>query len=270
VTRERPGELAELLRARGAAVIHVPLIATCEPVDGGAELRATLSVLHTFDWLVVTSAAGAERVGDAAARSPDTRLAAVGSATARALRSAAGRPVDLVPGVQRADRLAEELVAALGPVPKRVLVVQADRADDTVTERLAAARHLVTTVVGYRTVLQTPDPSALAGADALLLASGSAARAWVGAVGVDGPPIVVAIGPTTAGVAEQLGLKVTATATDHSLDGLVIELERSLVASAAAAGRDGTAIGANDQGMQDSGLRQRNQSGRTQAGRKQT
>jgi uroporphyrinogen-III synthase len=75
-------------------------------------------------------------------------------------------------------------------------------------------------------VLCRPDPGAVAGADALLLASGSAAQAWVDAMGPAGPPIVVAIGPMTAAVADRLGLKVSGVAADHSLDGLVAELAR--------------------------------------------
>ena len=64
------GELAALLTARGATVIHVPLLAVVEPIDGGTALRDVLSDLREFDWLVVTSAAGAERVGRAAAETP--------------------------------------------------------------------------------------------------------------------------------------------------------------------------------------------------------
>ena len=71
VTRERPGELATMLTRRGAAVDHVPLIAVEEPSDGGAGLSDALSRLADVDWLVVTSPAGAERVG-AGARSAES------------------------------------------------------------------------------------------------------------------------------------------------------------------------------------------------------
>jgi uroporphyrinogen-III synthase len=86
-------------------------------------------------------------------------------------------------------------------------------------------------VTAYRTELLPPPPDIVERADALVLASGSAAEAWAAAVGgpappiptppIPTPPIVVSIGPTTTAVAEQSGLKVTATATDHSLSGLV-------------------------------------------------
>jgi uroporphyrinogen-III synthase len=228
VTRERPGELAVLLEARGATVVHVPLIEVIEPADGAAALQRELERLDDFDWIVVTSAAGAERVAAAAAASPTVRLAAVGDATARVLEAGAGRAVDLVPSVQRAASLATELVRRVGPTPQEILVAQADRADSELVDRLSAAGHRVTAVVAYRTRLVAPDPAAIEGADALLLASGSAAQAWFDTLGVSAPPIVVAIGPTTASLADTLGLKVTGTATDHSLGGLVTELERIL------------------------------------------
>lgn len=228
LTRERPGRLAELLEDRGAVVKHVALIEVIEPEDGGIELRHFLDRLEHFDWLVVSSAAGAERVASAAGAQTTVRVAAVGSTTAQTLESATGRPPDLVPAVQRAEALAEELIHAAGPGPRRMLVAQGDRAAPTLVDRLRAAGHDVTAVVAYRTVLRRPDPTELDGADALLLASGSAAQAWFDTVGDRQPPIVVAIGPTTATAAERLGLKVTATAADHSLDGLVTALEQVL------------------------------------------
>jgi uroporphyrinogen-III synthase len=228
LTRERPGRLADLLEERGAVVVHVALIEVIEPDDGGAELRDALERLEHFDWLVVSSAAGAERVASALVARGTVRVAAVGSTTAQALTSATGRPPDLVPSVQRAEALADDLIRAAGPEPVRILVAQGDRAASTLVDRLRAAGHDVTVVVAYRTMLRRPDPTELDGADALLLASGSAAEAWFDTVGDRQPPIVVAIGPTTASTAQRLGLKVTAVAADHSLDGLVTALEQVL------------------------------------------
>ena len=225
VTRERPGELAALLEARGATVVHVPLVRVLDPVDAGAALRRELDRLEEFDWLVVTSPAGAERVAAAAADVPSVRLAAVGTATARVLADAVGRPVDVVPATQRSQSLLDELGAAAEP-GQRFLVAQADRADDTLASGLRRAGHQVTSVVAYRTVLRVPDRGAVDGADAVLFASGSAVAAWFDALGGELPPIVVSIGPTTTAVAERLGLKVTSTAADHSLGGLVAELAR--------------------------------------------
>jgi uroporphyrinogen-III synthase len=227
ITREQPGELAALLSARGAAVIHVPLIRIEEPLDHGAELAARLARLDTFDWLVVTSVPGAERVGRAARRSP-VKLAAVGAASADALSTLAGRNVDLVPDDQRASALAELLTQRAGAPPLRVLIAQADRASGDLADRLAAAGHHVTSCVAYRTTQARPASGAMPDADALLLASGSAAQSWVEAFGPMGPPVIVAIGPSTAAVAGGLGLKISSASADHSLAGLVDELERCM------------------------------------------
>jgi uroporphyrinogen-III synthase len=226
VTRERPGELGAMLERRGAVVVHVPLIAIAEPDDGGAALGRELARLDGYDWLVVTSAAGAERVGAAARDAISVRLAAVGTASARVLGDHAGRRVDVVPAVQQAARLADRLIEVAGPIAQRFLVAQADLAGPSLADRLAAAGHSVTTCVAYRTVPQQPDPALLVGADALVLASGSSVQSWVDAVGTDSPRVVVAIGPATAAVARRLGLKITSVSADHSLAGLLTELER--------------------------------------------
>ena len=219
-------------------MLRVPLVAVTDPADGGAALRAALVDLDRFDWLVVTSAAGSERVAGAVAAAPGVALAAVGTATARALESGAGRPVDLVPPVQRA----EALVAAFlerAAAPQRVMVAQADIAAPTLVDGLRAAGHDVTVVTAYRTVAVEPDRAAIADADAVLFASGSAVESWHDALGVETPPIVVAIGPSTAATAARLRLKVTAVAADHSLDGLVAELVR-VVADSRRDAQDGS------------------------------
>ena len=231
VTRERPGELATMLAERGATVIHLPLIAVVDAADGGLALSEALSRLAEFDWLVATSPAGAERVGAAARLVPGVRLGAVGTGTARVLQHETGRPVDLVPAVQRAEGFAAEFVAA-SATRQRVLVAQADIAASTLADSLCQAGHHVTTVTAYRTVQQEPDRDAATGADAVVFASGSAVESWCGAFGTVAPPLVVVIGPTTAATAGRFGLKVSAVATDHSLDGLVTELEHVVAISA--------------------------------------
>lgn len=227
VTRERTGVLGEMLEARGAIVVHAPLISITDPADGGEALRDTLDGLGGYDWLLVTSVPGAERVGDAARRSTGVRLGAVGTATAQTLAALADRDVDVTPAVQTGAALA----AALDQVaadPMRALVVQADRASSTLVDRLRAAGHDVTVCIGYRTVLLEVDRAIVADADALVLASGSSAESWVASVGLETPPVVVAIGPATADAARRFGLKISSVAADHSLAGLVSELERQL------------------------------------------
>ena len=237
VTREHPGELADLLAERGAEMVHVPLIGVGDPADGGGALQRELERLDTFDWLVVTSREGARRVGTAAA-STGARLAAVGSATARELTATSGRRVEVVPEIQRADALAAAIVDASSEVTDglRVLVAQADLATGELGEVLRAAGLTVVEVTAYRTAvaesITSPEAASIAAsvvdADAVLFASGSAVRGWISAVGQVTPPVVIAIGPSTAGVVSELGLDLTAVAADHSLEGLVNELEARL------------------------------------------
>jgi uroporphyrinogen-III synthase len=130
--------------------------------------------------------------------------------------------------VQRAEALAAAF-AAQASSSQRVLIAQADVAAPTLADALRQSGHDVTVVTAYRTVTLDADPSVVADADAVLFASGSAVEGWWRAFGTLAPPLVVAIGPTTAAVASRLGLKVSAVATDHSLDGLVTELDRVFV-----------------------------------------
>jgi uroporphyrinogen-III synthase len=204
----------------------VPLIAIGDPPDGGISLAAALSELGSFDWLIVTSQHGARRVGAAAARHPSVQLAAVGPRTARRLCELAGRVPAVVPDRHTAAALVETIPRPLAG-KGRVLVVQADRADDTLAVGLRTRGFEVTTVVGYATSLRAPtsaERAAVLDADAVAFASGSAAQSWAVAFGDWVPPVVVAIGPTTRQVAITSGLKVTHTSPDHTVEGLASEI----------------------------------------------
>ena len=225
VTREQRGELGRLLDVEGAEVIHVPLI---EVVDADPTALAD-AWRPELDWVIVTSAAGADRVAAEVARRPQISLGAVGTATARRLEQRCGRPADLVPDRQLADALVEAFVAR-NEQPRTVLVAQADRAEPTLVDGLRAAGHEVRAVVAYRTLLRRPsadDLASIARADAVVFTSGSAALGWADVVEDPAaalPSIVVAIGPTTAAVAVESGLKISHIAADHSLAGVIDEL----------------------------------------------
>lgn len=218
-TRDRPGRLDSLLSAAGIDVVHVPLI-EIQPGDNPS-LAAALDRLDEFEWVVVTSVHGADVVAPRAAESPRLKLAAVGTATAARLAELVGRVVDRVPTRQTGV----DLVSRFGPSSRneRVLVAQADRADRVVVDGLASLGYDVTPVVAYRTSLRIPsadERTRMLGADAVAFASGSAVVAWADSIGTETPPIVAAIGPTTAEVAATRGLQVTHIAADHSVEGL--------------------------------------------------
>jgi uroporphyrinogen-III synthase len=228
VTRaaEQADALADILTQRGAVPVVVPLVQVATVEAGVAELAGVVPGDH--DWLVVTSPNGA-RAWATVHRTWPRRVAAVGTSTAQALRDA-GAEVHLVPDVQRA----EGLVAAFEPAPPQggsVLLVQAADAEGTAAEGLMALGWRVRAVAPYRTVAALPTAGqqlAALAADAVLFASGSAARAWVQVFGTSTPPIVVAMGPSTAAAARAAGLKVALVAADHSLSGMVDALQHHL------------------------------------------
>lgn len=225
-TRDEPGRLDALLAELGAEVVHVPLIEIVDAPDPG--LQPALADLDAFDWIVVTSRHGADRVAPALAGHPTIRTAAVGSRTAAVLHEATGRPVTVVPARQTAADLVDAMPE---PDLSRVLVAQADRADDTLSVGLTARGYDVTTVTAYVTRLRTPtdeERRLLDTVDVVAFASGSAAQAWADAIGTWTPPHVVAIGPTTASVATAAGLQVTAIAADHSVEGLAAAVTEAL------------------------------------------
>lgn len=215
--------LRRLLEAQGAIVVEVPLLAIAEPDDEGRERDTVLQRFHEFDWIVVTSPNGADRVApflSAAIAAGDTdhfpHIAVVGAATERSLNVSA----HLVADPARADVLVEMFPEGNG----NVLVVQGNLADELVEHGLGSKGWAVTRVVAYRTVQLQPDPDKrdlAVSADVLLLASSSAASAWCDAFGTSAPEVVVAIGPSTAKRASALGLHVTAVAHEQSLSALI-------------------------------------------------
>ncbi len=219
-------ELVELLEAEGAMAIVAPLIEAVDEPDGIARLAGLDPA--AFDWVVVTSRNAASRLrethGTALAES-SVAVAAIGTATAAAVGSC-----QLVPAVHSAVGLLAEM-----PTPPagggRVLVVHAVDAAPTLVDGLRAAGWSVTSVSPYRSAALRPTARqqiTMLSADAVLFASGSAARAWVEVFGPTTPPVTVMIGPQTARDADAVGIPATAVATDHSIRGLVATLARIL------------------------------------------
>jgi uroporphyrinogen-III synthase len=153
---------------------------------------------RAYDWLVVTSRNGAHELGRRGVSA--NRIAAIGPATAEALRSH-GLRVDLVAATHTQEGLRDELPEG------RLLLAAAEGARQGVLE----ADFLPL----YRTIELRPE---VPDADVALLMSGSAARA-LAATGAR--PSVVALGPQTAAEAREVGLDVVAVAAGHDLDGLV-------------------------------------------------
>ena len=206
--RSQARPLVEALEAAGATVVECPLIeierTSDEPIDGAG-----------YDWLIVTSPNGADEIARRGRNLP--RVAAVGPGTAEALRAHGIVPA-FVPAVSSQDGLLREFPRPAG----RVLFAAAEGARRGPIDALGADF-----VPLYRTRLLEPEPPA---GDLVVLASGSAARAYAAA---GGSAPAVSIGPETSRVARSVGLEVVAEARTHDLDGLVGAV-RDVMNSAAA------------------------------------
>jgi len=196
--REQAEPLVAALREQGFEPVVFPLIETIAIEDGPIEVEG-------YDWIVVTSANGAEQLARRRlGRVP--RVAAVGPATA-AMLAEHGLAVDFVPHGAGQEGLVAELPRPVG----RVLFVGAEGAGESLASQLDADVRAV-----YRTRELRPD-SAPSG-DLVLLASGSAARAWA-KLRLDIPAI--SIGRQTTAVARAEGVEVVGEARTPDVQGLV-------------------------------------------------
>jgi uroporphyrinogen-III synthase len=213
----RGGDFAVELGRLGASVLTLPLIRIEAAED--APLAAALAGAPGYDWVVFTSANAVEAAGRLGADLSRTKVAAVGPATAAALRRFGTEPA-FVP-----DRFAaQHVVPGLEPlVGARVLLPQADVAESGLADAVRDRGATVTVITAYRTVPVERSASELAelrAADAVVLASGSAARSLASQGGA-GEALVVCIGPKTAEAASVVGLPVGLVADETTAEGII-------------------------------------------------
>lgn len=234
--RDQAASLSEPLRRRGARVLEFPTIAI-EPPEDPSALREAVRGWETFDWLVCTSVNGVSALVEALeaeGREPRHALAAhsiaaIGPATARAVREAGGEVAVVPEGEYRAEALADALLRATGGLEGvRLLLARASGARPVLPERLREAGGEVVEVAAYRTTV------ANAGADRmtrrlregeidwLTFTASSTVRNFRRLVEADpGAARVACIGPITAGTAREEGFSVDVTAREYTIPGLV-------------------------------------------------
>jgi uroporphyrinogen III methyltransferase/synthase len=242
-----------------------PLAATAELDRAVGDLAA-----GRFDWVVLTSVNGVAAVrarAEALGHGPDlvgagmARVAAVGPATEAALRDWGVAP-DLVPEVATTAALGQAFPRPSGGPPwrspgpprstggpprrspgpprrsGRVLLARADLANPELAVVLRDKGWEPVEVVAYHTVpVEALDPAArrrLDGGEVDWVAFTASSTVEGFLRGYGGPPParvrVAAIGPVTADTARSAGIPVAATATDHTIGGLVAAIERAVTA----------------------------------------
>ena len=240
-TKEQAAILSDLLRSHGASPLEVPTIAV-EPPRTAAPMERAITGLVSgrYQWVAFTSVNAVKAVQEKVEeRSLDARsfagvkVAAIGEATAEALRAFGIRP-DLVPTGQQSS---EGLLADWPPYDSsldlldRVLLPRADIATETLENGLKETGWQVDEVTAYRTVRAAPPPApireALKGGrvDAVVFTSSSTVRNLVGIAGKPHETTVIAcIGPKTAETAQELGLRVDVQAPEATTQALVAAL----------------------------------------------
>jgi uroporphyrinogen III methyltransferase/synthase len=236
VTRpsEQAESLAERLRALGADVLVAPTIVIERgPSDGPLDQAILDSAEGRFTWVAFTSAAGVAaweaRASALEAPLPRARIAAVGDATAEALRGAR-MPPDLVPTTFTTAALAESFPEGRG----RVLLPRADVATSDLEDGLRSKGWTVVRVDAYRVRPAEALPEQAVEAlregrvDAVMFTSPSTLHGFVRLTAVPSGTAVVCIGPVTAAAAEAAGLVVDAVADPHTTEGLVAAVTEAL------------------------------------------
>lgn len=245
VTRSphQASELAEQLLARGLEPVLIPTIEQVPPTSFAA-LDAALAELDGFHWIIFTSANAVSALVERAATFrldlSSTRLppvAAIGSATARAVTQQLGVAPALVPEKAVAESLAEALRPhARRPdgTPNRFLLPRAEVARDLLPDALEAAGGVVVIAPAYRTVIPPHSAESLrqlfadeaSWPDAILFTSSSTAENLAALLELSGltlPEKVrrISIGPITSSTMRRLHMPPHREASQSTLDALV-------------------------------------------------
>jgi uroporphyrinogen III methyltransferase / synthase len=222
------------LRELGAEPVLCPTIRIDAPEDP-APLDMALDRLASFDRVVFTSVNGVRAVMDRfSARREDpgrlsnSRLVAIGSATARALEAYGLRPEE-----SPDEATGEALVAGIGDVGGlRIFLPVADIARPTVAEGLRRKNAEVCQVTAYRTLpvsaWQIRERVATSGPiNIATFTSPSTVRNLLRALDesqvstLRSSVVAACIGPTTAEAARALGLSVDIVASEQTMENLL-------------------------------------------------
>mgnify|MGYP001038429698 FL=1 len=243
VTRNRreAGKLSGQLRDFGAEVLEIPTIKIMPPSSNEPLIEA-ITGIGSYDWIIFTSANGVEHFFDYFFKAfRDVRdlgsvhFAAVGPATAKKLREF-HLNIDLMPKTYTAAATAKAMIAAQNVENISVLLARAESANPELPRLLEDKGAIVDDIAFYKTEPETADRNGAAddfeenSADWITFASSSAVRNFDARFGLakrcaDNPKLKLAsIGPETTKALKELGLKPTAKAKEHTIDGLAAAL----------------------------------------------
>jgi uroporphyrinogen-III synthase len=242
--RHQAGRLSTQLAELGAEVIEIPAIEILPP-ESWELLDAALRDARHYQWLIVTSANTVKSIterltalGLPTSHLEHLKIAAVGSATARALDEA-GFTASITPE----EYVAESLIAAIGDQMRstRVLIARASVARDVIPEALGKKGADVDVVEAYRNVIPETSIRHIVEVfaprrqppDAATFTSSSTVSNFfqlLSAAGIERPPeiLAISIGPITSQTLLDHGWEPAAEADPHDIPGLVAAAIRAL------------------------------------------
>jgi uroporphyrinogen III methyltransferase/synthase len=238
-TRHQASDLSRQLHELGAGVIEAPTIEIAPPKDP-LHVDQALARLHEYDWIIFTSVNGVAETkrkllhfGLDARVFGKSKIAAIGDATAEAVRQQLCLSVALCPESFVAEALADELERRGEVGGRKFLLLRADIARPLLRERLErAGAAQVNDVAVYETHAAKSLPPHLI--DALetkqvtwvTFTSSSTARNFIALLGEDyklklANVKLVSIGPITTATLREFGLTPTVEAKTFNIPGVV-------------------------------------------------
>lgn len=248
VTRSRftASMLSAQLEALGATVMEAPTIELYTPTDAVAIEQALSATDNAWNWVVFTSPAGVTFTKqklfelDLDVRAfGSARIAAIGDATAKAIREELGLRVDLSPQRFIAEALADEFQSRGEIAGKKFLLLRADIARPVLRQRLeAAGASEVRDMPIYETRPANALPPEVVNAmdakqvDWITFTSSSTATHLAAMLGERyrerlADVKIASIGPVTSETLSNLGLEPDVTASHHDIAGLVEAIRSS-------------------------------------------
>jgi uroporphyrinogen III methyltransferase / synthase len=239
VTRTKEGNVVERkkLEALGARVLELPSIELGPPTDTSLIDKA-IEEISSFEWIVFTSASGVktffERL-DTVGQERElikAKFACVGPQTQKALE-AEGFRVSMVPKEFLTKSLGLELSERFDLGGKKVLLARSENANPDVATILREAGAIVVEAPVYKTTSlkrnNLRETNLLQEVTDITLTSPSTVEGLMSNFTAEelnsGNIRVHCIGPVTSDRAIQAGLKVSTTAREHTIDGLIHEIE---------------------------------------------
>ena len=236
--QHQAGEFSSELIEHGAQVIEFPTIEIVPP-ESWAPVDEAIDQLHTYDWVIFTSANGVrffvqrlQERGETAEKLIGPRICAIGPRTAQEIRRK-GMDVHVIPAEYRAEAVVRSLTGE-NLKGKRVLLARAKRARAILPMGLTKQGAHVNVVTVYQTVRPTHDPNQFLELlrrrriDAIAFTSSSTISNFMAMFadcetdlleGLQGVAIAV-IGPITRKTAQELGLPVHISPNEYTIPAL--------------------------------------------------